>query len=352
MHPIPKSKIILPMDPDSPLNRAHQCERKAERMMNNGLHDAALLCYQNASEYIVKAMEKTKDAVVLHSLRLQKENYDKMPNLVNKRRQLDEKKMNLENLQLAVPKPDKNGVAEKPSEEDEEKADDVDGGQESDDEGCLKSMEPVSGRIPGVLQAKEEKGRGRTDSFESLPSVASEDTDSLLQCLNEYRYSELDKKDMRTFYRPTKVLQALREFGSGTAKPSLKVHSPHQQKQALRKMEVDDKVLLEELSIKTMEMKNHVVNLLEQMERCQQENDHLKNKVKELQQELETQKSQRRVQQSVHPPTDFRNEFSVPFSLLAPPENGVSDLNSTPGIIIPQTPPALAPLEMPNFDDQ
>eukprot|EP00057_Strongylocentrotus_purpuratus_P001299 XP_001197882.2 PREDICTED: nuclear receptor-binding factor 2 [Strongylocentrotus purpuratus] len=351
MHP--KTKITMPMDPDSPLNRAHQCERKAERMMNNGIHDAALQCYKNASEYIVQAMEKTKDAVALHSLRLQKENYDKMPNLVNKRRQLDAKKINLESLQLEVPQPQENGVTGEANGVNEEKDDDVDGGQESDDEVCLKSIEPVSSRIPGVAAATEEEGRGRTNSFESLPSMASEDADSLLQCLNEF--NELDKNEMRTYYRPTMVLQALRDLGTGyVSKPGREAQAPHQQlQQVWRKREVDDKVLLEELAMKTLEMRKHVVNLLEQMEHCQRENDHLKNEVKELQQELESQKSQqRRVQQSVRPPTDFGNGFSVPFSLLAPSDNKVSESSSTAMIVIPQTPPALAPLEMPNFNDQ
>lgn len=305
------------------------------------------------TEYIVQAMEKTKDAVALHSLRLQKENYDKMPNLVNKRRQLDAKKINLESLQLEVPQPQENGVTGEANGVNEEKEDDVDGGQESDDEVCLKSIEPVSSRIPGVAAVTEEEGRGRTNSFESLPSMASEDADSLLQCLNEF--NELDKNEMRTYYRPTMVLQALRDLGTGYAsKPGREAQAPHQQlQQVWRKRKVDDKVLLEELAMKTLEMRKHVVNLLEQMEHCQHENDHLKNEVKELQQELETQKSQgRRVQQSVRPPTDFGNGFSVPFSLLTPSDDKVSESSSTAMIVIPQTPPALAPLEMPNFNDQ
>ncbi|XP_072177643.1 uncharacterized protein [Diadema setosum] len=333
-------QLAISMDPDSPLNRAHQCERKAERLINSGLYDAALQCYRNAADYIQEAMKNTRDAAALQSLKLQKESYDKMPLLVNKRREHSQVKVTLENIRLESKDEEKVASTKDGMTKTDGDQDNTDGGAAMDVASSLMSLEPLGSKDNTALTVRE----NRSESFEALDC---EDLDSLLQFLQEN--SEVDAKHSRRIYSPAAVLRAIRSYTTRSAgQEHPRVVELSEQKQVGRKMDKDYRVQLEELEVQNSELRKHVLNLLEQLESCEQENSCLKSSMVELKQELETQKSRVLAQQSR---PDFRNDFSVPFSLAAPMMNGMS-ASAESRIIIPQTPPALAPLEMPNFDDR
>ena len=290
-------------------------------------------------------MENTTDNVVLLSLTLQRENYDKMPNLVHMRKQHDQLKSNLVSIHLAG---DSQEMGTGKINGDSSIADDtVDG-----DDSVVESVEPLKSLLPVLLEKQASSvdiqvQDRRTDSFESLPSTASEDTDSLLLCLNEH---SKENKERRIFYNPAEVLRALnRRISSGTGEQQGSgsedgLQDKQEQKHG-RKMEKDDQVRWEELTVKNTDLRTHIVNLLEQLDSCELENQRLKVTVRTLEQQLATEKSQ-----VVTQPGGFRDEFSVPFSLSAPTVGRMTTSESR--ILIPQTPPALSPIEMPNFDDQ
>ncbi|XP_028391460.1 nuclear receptor-binding factor 2-like [Dendronephthya gigantea] len=60
---------------DSPLNRAHQQERKAEKLISNKKYMEAIACYEIASAYIMEAMEATTASQALISMQLQYEDH-------------------------------------------------------------------------------------------------------------------------------------------------------------------------------------------------------------------------------------------------------------------------------------
>ncbi|CAB4004833.1 Hypothetical predicted protein [Paramuricea clavata] len=60
---------------DSPLNRAHRQERKAEKLISGKKYMEALACYEISSGYMTEAMKTTTASQALISMQLQYEDY-------------------------------------------------------------------------------------------------------------------------------------------------------------------------------------------------------------------------------------------------------------------------------------
>ncbi|XP_013383158.1 nuclear receptor-binding factor 2 [Lingula anatina] len=126
---------------DSPLNKAHRQERKAEALLRSGKFDEAVECHQQAAEYLLKAQSLTRVEKALESLQLQHDHHIKQKAVIRakqrkaqlqKQQQMDSNDTTITNIaSLSDNLPQMSGYSDMPT--------DVTGGQMEEE--TFKTME-------------------------------------------------------------------------------------------------------------------------------------------------------------------------------------------------------------------
>ncbi|XP_070540022.1 nuclear receptor-binding factor 2-like [Ptychodera flava] len=315
------------MAAEAPLNLAHQQDRKAERFLNVGKFQDAILCHQKAAEYILNAMEKTTVQQALASLQLQYENHQKQQKVIleKERRYQLTKKIQAIKLEEA-----KSSLA-----------------------GNRKPVESDSDNVDGKMDQSEITLENLSNGSDPIVKYSSRmrETDSLLRFLNG-RSSHLDPQleESTAFilaastrelqsplanaeYASRKSLQRLDQSESSEDEVGCDVSSAMTNGTKVPK---DDGEVIEELRLENEYLKSHIVKLQRAWESCEKENQEMRETIHDLRRQLEEIKSSG--QTTNH--TDIISELNTPFSI---PVAGIVD---TPPLA--ELPP-LAPLELPEF---
>ncbi|XP_072045633.1 nuclear receptor-binding factor 2-like [Amphiura filiformis] len=300
-----KEDVPLIMDPDSPLNRAHQKERQAERLLFLGRYEAAIDCYQQAAEFIQEAINTTVDPSALFSLKLQHDALIKQP-LIIKRRQ-EESLRKTESVTHSPPWTNKIKL------EHRKEVSDI-------PHTTLANIE-----LPTPTNGYSDEDTQRFSLEEACNSL--EETRPLLECLRQHSISEGDNLK----YFAGDILEAYDQKPTPAVEVSKVSHNK-------KKMPKGDQVIIEELQMQNKELCQHIVKLIQNMDHCECENRKLKSRVGYLEQELATLRSQ----SGTSSEASFREELGTPFSL---------SVNSSVSVTTPPTEiPPLPPLELPDFD--
>ncbi|XP_071792606.1 nuclear receptor-binding factor 2-like [Asterias amurensis] len=307
---INKDETNIRMDPDSPLNRAHQMERQAERMLLSGRYDQAVICYNQAAENLSEAMNHTQDPSAILSLQLQLANLLKQPQIVRKRQQWGNRKQDMITT--------------------------VWNGQFLTDTEETHSLEPDLACEASQVHVEEEDTRLRMDSLESR--FSSDETDSLLTLVRQH----FIVKDEQPGYRVSQLLTAMKTLSLGQRHPDNNEPSDNgpsalSANPVGRKVPKPERTVFEELLTQNEELRNHLVKLFQVLDSCENENQKLKATVTDLTRELEECRAQRVVRDGEH----YRATLDTPFSLMegfigTPPSESL---------------PPLSPLLIPDFED-
>ncbi|XP_038071134.1 nuclear receptor-binding factor 2-like [Patiria miniata] len=314
-------EVKLGMDPDSPLNRAHQIERQAEKMLQSGRYDQASSCYIRAADQLEVAIQQTQNPSAVLSLRLQLENLRKQPQIIKKRQQWDQHKqdsvLTLWNGRFL----------------------------NEDTPDVLRDQDPMS-EVPAGGGAEPEDGerRMRTDSSESKFS-SFEETDSLLAMIRQHHVIENEQPK----YRVQQIMAAFRTLGSGSGRlditePLVSGESSQNETPRGQKLPKTRQTVVQELLTQNQELQSHLMRLFLVLESCEQENQKLKETVSDLRQELEECRMRCVTREVDHFGMGTNSRLEAPFSLM----DGFA--GTPPSDSLPPLSP-LSPLHMPDLED-
>ncbi|XP_022091793.1 nuclear receptor-binding factor 2-like [Acanthaster planci] len=311
------NEVNLRMDPDSPLNRAHQIERQAEKMLQNGRYDQASSCYIRAADQLEGAIQQTQNPSAILSLKLQLENLRKQPQVIKKRQQWDKHK---QDSVLTV----SNGHF-----------------LNEDSPDGLRVPKPVYDlSVGGGAEHEEQESRMRTESTESRFN-SSEEADSLLAVIREHHSIENEQPK----YRLPQLIAAIKTFGLRNRHPDnvepVASHNPTPNV-ILEGHEIPtSQQKIRQLDAQIQELQSHLMQLFQVLECCEQENHKLRETVSDLQQQLEECRLRDATREENHFGMGTNSRLETPFSLMndftySPPTDSLSPLE---------------PLNIPDFEE-
>lgn len=306
----------------SALNLAHQQHRRAEAHLRCRRFDEAIQCHKEASRLLEEAMKLTKVAKALESMTLQRDYHIQQENIIKMKANYYEKH--------------------------------------------LKTTEGNPHKIINEVDLQEHSKRDHhSHTLQAEIYRKMEEADSLLQILlkrglpgEESVGNEVFGKIENLF--PISEQETILCLGSNGKPPSM----------SGSKLPKNEQMVIEELRVINEQLRSQVVQLLEELDLCHKENDHLRRRVNRLEGQL-VGKYPIGVRGGINPPMQVGEIFNECISRRKGVENNVvgpgsclrvtteSSPGSSPFVLSPCSElspdggrqlPALAPLEMPAFD--